>query len=197
MYLILALALFLVLVLIAVHMSVSRRDEEAPASKPVLSGSGVYSIVRRSPRETVLKARPAAGEIRQYLASVNVDSTGKRLSAEDKERLVAAFAADTESSIAEVEAGDKENVEYYYYDCRWEDPVCEGAVARGHYVTREEIYRLPQLLPPFHLGCGCVVKRQHGSETPRKTIAMSMRPLLSETHEPPRLPDWRSVCRMP
>ena len=196
-YVVLGVALFLVLVLIAVHIGISRKDDDAPADKPVLSGSGVYSIVRRSPRTAVMKVRPGADEVRQYLVSVNEDNTGKRLSSEDKERLVAAFTADTEAAIAEVEAGDQEGVEYYYYDYRWDDPVCEGMVGKGQYVTREEMFRFPQLLPPFHLGCGCVVRRQHGNDTPRKTIALNMRPLLPDNQQPPRLPDWRSVCRIP
>jgi hypothetical protein len=197
MYVLLGLALFLVLVLIAVHIGITRRADDTQADKPVLSGSGVYSIVRRSPREAVQKIRPGADEMRQYLASVNEDSTGKRLSAEDKERILAAFAADTEAAIAEVEAGDQEGVEYYYYDYRWDDPVCEGMVGKGPYVTREEMFRFPQLLPPFHLGCGCVLKRQHGTEALRKTIAMHLRPLLADNQQLPRLPDWRSVCRLP
>ncbi len=194
----LGLVLLLILLLVAMRLGVSREQVEPERrSSSVISASGVYSIVRRSPREAVGQREPSEPQIRQYLGGINEDSGGNALSDSDKERLIDTFLADREANVTEVERGDVENVDFYYYDHRWDDPVCERAVPKGSFVTREEIYKHPELVPPFHLGCGCLLRRQHGTDNVRKTIALRFRPLLGDGTVVPPLPAWREVVRIP
>jgi hypothetical protein len=198
-YALLGLALLLILLLTAMRLGAGRaravRDEDPVPS--VISASGVYSIVRRSPREAVAALEPTEPQIRQYLRGINEDKAGTSLSDSDKERLVDAFLADRESNVAEVEKGDVESVDFYYYDHRWPDAVCEKHVSKGSFVTREDIFSYPRLVPPFHLGCGCQLRRQHGTDNVRKTIALRFHPLIRDDSSPPELPDWREVIRIP
>ena len=102
-----------------------------------------------------------------------------------------------DQNIAEIESGDREQVEFYYFDHTREDPVCEGLVSKGRFVTREDIFKYPRLVPPFHLGCACRLTRQHVTDDVRKTIALNMRPLLTDDKVPPKLPNWHTILKLP
>lgn len=194
---VLGLCLFLLLLLISVRLTMIRERTDEQESTPVIHASGVYSIVRSSPRELVLAVKPPEDEIRKYLAEKNEDTKGNSLSGPDKERLVSAYAADLDANLAEIEAGDREDVEFYYYEHAWDDSVCEGLVSNGQFVTREDLYTFPRLVPPFHLGCACRLKRQHVNDEVRKTIAVNMRPLLVDDKTPPKLPNWHAILKLP
>ncbi len=189
--------LLLILIVIAVKVGAAKQHSlPEPRPQRVIHTSGEYSVIRTPVRQTVLAAKPTEEEIRKYLAGRNEDTTGAVLSDDDKEHLIRAFRAVLDSSIAEIEAGDRENVEFYYYDYEWNDPGCRGFIAGGHFVNREQIHRYPGLVPPFHLGCGCRIKRQHVTDSIRKTIALNMRPLLTDNGAPPTLPNWHTIYRL-
>ncbi len=191
------IVLVVLLVLLLIALRVGAR-QEAPPPQPeshLLRTSGVYSVVRRSPREAVLAVKPTEDEIRKYLAGKNEDSKGAALSPGDKQHLLQAFFEDLDHNVGEVEAGDEEGVEFYYYDHEKSDPVCEGLVNKGHFVTREDLYRYPRLVPPFHIGCTCRLTRQRVTDNVRNTIAVNLRPLLTDDKAPPRLPNWHAIAK--
>ncbi len=190
------IVLLLALIVVAVKVGAIRQQPSEQPTPRVIHTSGVYSVVRAPVRDAALRVKPTEEEIRKYLAGRNEDSTGAVLSDEDKERLIRTYGAVLDSNIAEIEAGDRENVEFYYFDYDWDDPVCRGSIAKGHFVSREEIHRYPGLIPPFHLGCGCRIRRQHGTDSIRKTIALNMRPLLTDSGAAPVLPDWHAIHRL-
>jgi hypothetical protein len=196
-FVIVGLFLFLILVLLAVKIGMDREKTEAEPPRPMIHASGIYSVVRRNVRESVERVKPPREEVAQYLSTQNVDLNGKALSAKDKERLLTAYFADMAANTAEIEAGDREEVEYYYYDFVRDDPGCAGFVSKGQFVSREEIFKYAILVPPFHVGCACRIKGQHVTDNVRKTISMSMRPLPMDDASGPRLPKWNTIVSIP
>ncbi len=188
-------AFFLVLVLVAAHIGMRVHRPDEPPISPTIHASGIYSIVRRSPRDTIAEFKPDEDQIRQYLAAKNEDNEGKSLAQADKDALIAHWTETLEQSIREVEAGDHQGVEFYYYDFTGSDSICKGRVDKGHFVTREEIYRFPRTIPPFHIGCRCVLKAHHGSEDLRETTRLGMRPLF-RGENPPALPTWGDILKL-
>ena len=99
-----------------------------------------------------------------------------------------------ELNIREIEEGDNKGIHFYYYDYFKPDPVCDRYITRGRFVTREEIYRYPVLIPPFHLGCGCRLKQFENKDTTRDTIMQTMFPLFTDEAAPP-LPGWQEFIK--
>jgi hypothetical protein len=191
-YLLISLAVLIVFILIAIRVGVTREKEQEKTSSGIIHQSGIYSIVRRSPRENVDQHKPAVEEIRKYLSSQNVDMFGKVLTPIDKETLLASWHQILEKSIIEVEEGDKKGTQFYYYELSGDDPVCKDLVPKGNFVTREQIYHYPNVIPPFHLGCRCELKCYLGDENLRDTRVFGMRPFFTEG-KLPHLPEWKKT----
>lgn len=188
-------AFFLVLFVVAIRLAWGKRDAQVPSEEELIHRSGIFSIVRKSPREYVGNAKPSTEEIGQYLAGTNVDIQGATLHQADRQRLQERWAGHLEESVRVVENGDKEGVEFYYYDFDANDPVCADFVEKGFFVTREEIYRFPELLPPFHPGCTCRIAGYHGAPNElRETTRTGMRPFFTDRECPP-LPDWHTILK--
>jgi len=188
-------AFFLTLLLVAIHLVIKAGKPGEPADSPTIHASGIYSIVRRSPRDTIAEFKPSAETIVQYLSGKNEDIQGKAINDDDRKALAAHWLERLEENIREVEAGDQRGVEFYYYDFTEDDPVCNGIIDKGHFVTREEIFKFPQIIPPFHLGCRCTMKAHQGSENLRETTRLSMRPLFTGHNLPP-LPQWSDILKL-
>jgi hypothetical protein len=195
-YILIGIAFFLIFVLIAVRIGIKVQKPEEPAEQPMIHASGIYSIVRRSPRHGVAEVKPTAEKVRQYLASANEDIQGSALTENEKAALAKQWSESLEKNIREVEAGDHQGIEFYYYDFPDSDPICKGLIDKGHYVTREEIFKFPLTIPPFHIGCRCMLKAHHGAENLRETTELGMRPLFRDVNLPP-LPDWKRVLKLP
>ena len=188
-------AFFLILVLVAVLLFMKANKPEEPSNSPIIHGSGIYSIVRRSPRETIIEFKPTVEHIGQYLAGKNEDINGAALSRDDKKALIEHWKKQLELNIREVETGDSGGVEFYYYDFDEDDRVCMGMVNKGHFVKREEIFRFPQTIPPFHIGCRAALKAHHGSVNLRETTRLGMRPLFTDENLP-ALPPWSDILKL-
>lgn len=192
----LGILFFIVLILLAVRFGIAKQKLESEReSGTVIHTSGIYSVVRKSPRADVDTIKPSEKEIIQYLATQNVDIHGNQLSEIDKQALLSSWKATLESAITAIEEGDKQGLEFYYYDLKEEDTVCEEFLSKGHFITRQDIYKHPELIPPFHLGCRCVLKCHHGTEKLRDTTEFGMRPFLPEGTLPP-LPDWKPILKI-
>jgi hypothetical protein len=191
-------AALVVLVLVALKVSLDPKGSETDDTdkSKVIHVSGVYSVLRKSPRKDLAALRPAEEEIKKYLAGVSEDVNGVPVKASDRTALLKHWKAQTEMNVRGIEAGDKGGVAFYYYDYLKECPVCGEFIAKGNFVTREEIYNHPQLIPPFHLGCACVLAAHHGSEkTMRETAIAGMSPFF-EGDAPPPLPEWTAVLSL-
>jgi hypothetical protein len=58
-YAILGLILLVIFLLIAVRIGVNREKPETSLQNPVIHKSGIYAIVRRSPREPLASHKPS------------------------------------------------------------------------------------------------------------------------------------------
>ena len=184
--------LLLVVMLIAVRIGINKEKIEQDSLKPVIHASGIYSIIRKSPRESISDYKPSQEEILKYFSNKNVNTTSLSLSEADKSMLIKRWNSQMESNISEIEKGDEKGVEFYYYKYLWDDPVCGKYISKGRFVTREEIFQHPNIIPPFHLGCGCQLKQYQGKEKLHDTTEIGMLPLFREGASPP-LPDWKEI----
>jgi len=191
-------AALVVLVLVALKVSLDPKGSEADGGgkSKIIHVSGVYSVLRKSPRGSLTEARPSVEEIKKYLAGVDEDVNGVPVKASDRTALLRHWKAQTEMNLRGIEAGDKNGAVFYYYDYLKECSVCGSFIAKGNFITREEIYKYPQLIPPFHLGCACVLAAHHGSEKMiRETAIAGMVPFF-EGDAPPPLPEWTAVLSL-
>jgi hypothetical protein len=191
----LGVAFFLALVLVAVYLIGRSSRPDEPAQSPIIHASGIYSIVRRSPREMIDEIKPSIASITKYLADKNEDITGAAISSTDKTALVSDWQKKLEMNISEIEAGDDQSINFYYYDFTGEDPVCKKYLDQGHFVSREEIFKCPQIIPPFHIGCRCALKAHKGTENLRDTTKLGMRPFFSGPGMPP-VPRWSDILKL-
>lgn len=184
---------FLVLVLLAVRFGiVKQRLENERETQAVIHTSGIYSIVRKSPREDLARIKPSEEEINQYLADQNVDIQGNHLTDATKGQLLSEWQKSCERSIVEIENGDANGLEFYYYTFQNDDPACKPFINKGHFITRQELFKHPELIPPFHLGCTCTIKCHHETEVLRDTSEIGLRPFLQDGELPP-LPEWKTI----
>jgi hypothetical protein len=184
--------IFLVLALFALRVAITKpNNAEDDIHNPLIHASGIYSILRESPREAVLKAKPNAAEIRKYLSTLNESINA--LNAGTVESILSNWNRSLENSIKAVEDGDKKSVEFYYFDFNPVDcPICRKYLKKGQFVTREEIFKYPNLLPPFHLECTATLLPHHGKEDLRETTELGMMPFFKQGRCP-ELPDWKSI----
>lgn len=166
------------------------------APSPEIHSSGIYSIVKKEPRERTYAFKPPFEDITQYLDNLNEDIEGVVLSSEDKKEIMEHWERSLNENVSQIEMGDKDGVEFYYYDflpsvC----PVCRKYFQKGRYVTREDIYNYPFIVPPLHLGCTTKLIPHHGSDNIRETTALGMFPLIKNNTLPP-LPEWKNTIKI-
>lgn len=193
-----SIILLLILVLVAVRIGLNKDqiNDEGPAIQPVLHGSGIYSIVKKSPRETIQDEKPPEEEILQYITTLNEDIDDLSLSETDKEQLIEMWKQALDDNISTIEKGDEDGIEFYYYDFTpTECPVCKQYISKGKFVTREEVFKFPRIIPPFHLGCTTILKAHHGKENLRETTELGMLPLF-KNQLPPSLPEWKLTTKI-
>jgi len=149
--------------------------------------SGVFSLIRRSPKEAVMAKVPSIETIRQTLS--HASSRGLALKS-SPENYLGEWHRVAELCINEVEKGDREGTQTYRFLVPNQCQATCGHFGGDAYVTREQLHKNPELLPPFHLGCGCVIVAkeawQNGSTQGGWT------PILPVNGSYP-LPDWRTV----
>lgn len=185
-----------VLVLVGIRIAMEREKIEDTIKEPVIHASGVYSVARRSPRDHISEHKPAEEEIRKYLDTIHVDHSGSSLGESDKETLVKSWNRRLEESLQTVENGDREAIEFYYFEFEGDDGVCaQHALSNGKFISRKEIHKHPQILPPFHLGCRCRLETYKGKENLRETKELGMYPLFGSSGELPTLPDWKQTLK--
>ncbi len=186
---------FLLFVAIAAYFVSKQKSpqEDPPTPDMMIHTSGIYSIVRKSPREDFQRLRPDENALKQYVKEQSVDLGGRTITDSDRKRIVADWASAIERNIAEIETGDFKSCDFYYYEFTGTDDVCAGFIEKGSFVTREEIFRHPELVPPFHAGCTCVLHGYYGTDNPRETTMLGMKPFFGENVNLPPLPDWKNI----
>jgi len=200
MILIIVGGIILILLLLIIIKAVTSKEDvqlEEPQEK-IIHMSGIYSIVRKSPRADLVKLRPSEEKIRQYLAGQNEDIYNIALCDSERSALLKHWKEQMDVNLREVEIGDKTGVAFYYYDFPQACAACAPFLSKGHFVSREEIYNFPQLVPPFHLGCTCILAAYSGKvdQNPNDTVISGMRPFFTNVNVP-ALPEWTSTVTLP
>ena len=189
------IALLLIVLLVAVRIGINKEKTVEGDIPPVIHASGIYSIFRKSPRESLSDYKPSQEEISKYFSSKNVNSNDLTLTEAEKSKLMQSWNTQMELNISEIEKGDLKGIEFYYYEYLWPDPICAKCIPKGRFVTREELYQFPNIIPPFHLGCGCRLKKYEGKEKLHDTTELGMLPLF-RNGAPPLLPDWKEILSL-
>lgn len=185
-----SLILFLLLILIAIHIGLNRKSTSEEYVQPVLHTSGIYSIVRKSPREEISNHKPPSEEIRKYLEDLNENN---KEAAFPVNELLKKWDESLNKNIETIEQGDKKGVEFYCYDSEPDDcSVCDQFFKKGQFVTREQIFQYPLIIPPFHIGCTSCLVPYTGKENLNDTTEIETYPLF-KNELPPRLPEWRKI----
>ncbi|MBN1129194.1 MAG: hypothetical protein JXA71_09425 [Chitinispirillaceae bacterium] len=199
---ILSIVLLAALILVAVRLVSFKRPQEDTEENnlgttgPLIHASGIYSIVRKSPRENLGALRPQEAEVRKYLATINEDINKQPLSDADKQKIITHWQKAIDENIRIIERGDCEGVEFYYLDFPKDKtcPLCRSSITPGQFVTREQLFSTPSIIPPFHLGCTTRIHPYFGKEDLRDTAIMGMAPLFTGS-TPPVLPDWKKTLK--
>jgi len=189
--------ILIILLIVVIVKAVTSKEEGRPEDPHdnIIHVSGIYSIVRNSPREDLLKLRPSEKIIRQYLDGKNEDINGIALNGSERNALIEHWKEQMETCLREVETGDENGAAFYYYDFPQACAACAPFLSKGHFVSREEIYNFPQLVPPFHLGCTCSLNVHSGKADPMNTAVSGMRPFFSGMNVP-ELPEWKSIVTL-
>jgi hypothetical protein len=193
----LAIAIILAVLLISNRKPTPDGRRGEGVETPLIQASGIYSIIRKSPREELLKIRPAETDIRKYLLTINEDIDKNSLSDADKQALVEQWRRAVEESIGVIEEGDAGNAPFFYLLDSGENrcKVCESYFKRGQLVTREEIFKNPSVIPPFHLGCTTKIFPFRGREDSENRIAQENVPFGKK--DSLALPDWTMTIKLP
>lgn len=192
-------AVFWILVVVAVVLTVAalarviRRggfhgDRASDDNSPIYA-SGVYSLIRKSPRKELQEREPPLEEVQAVLGSPQAAATANGAAQQylDEWRRVANI------SITNIEKGDREGIQTYRYQV---PSKCQKTCAMFHgdaYVTREQLHNHVQLIPPFHLGCGVELVTKEAWSTGVEGAAWS--PILPVNGRY-QTPDWRIVVKL-
>lgn len=147
-----AAAVIAAAVLIALALASRRRGAERRGAGDTtqIYTSGVFSLIRKSPRETVLAQAPDLEKVRAALPG-----PGKSGANGTPEQYRDEWLRVANLCINIVEHGDKEGIQTYRYVVPEKCRATCGRFGGDAYVTREQLHHQAQLIPPFHLGCGC------------------------------------------
>lgn len=193
-FVLISVVIFLLLVLIAIRISFGNKTAHDDVPDPVMHASGIYSIVREDPEKQIDRFKPSPEDIRKYLQNINVNSdilSSINLSKEKIETLLDQWQKYLKKNIETIRKGDIDGISFYFYDFDPEEcPVCNDYIKKGQFVTREEIYEQPQIIPPFHIGCTCTINAHGVDEDIKGTTKHEMFPLF-KNEIAPKLPDWR------
>ena len=144
------MTLILVLILIAVSLVLigfgfiasSNSNQANVEHMDKITKSGQYSIVKESPRKKLALVKPSEEDLRNWLST-------QKLNQENIDQLIEKWNLHLNETIVSIEHGDRNGVEIYGYAIHTNDPIICSFINDFTYVTREQIYNYPELLPPF------------------------------------------------
>src|SRR5512133_1647253 len=114
-YILVSLILFGILILVAISVSFNKK-ETSEEPNPVLHQSGIYSIVRKTPRDQIRDVKPSTEEIRKYLEKINVNNSDPEdisLTTSDIDAYVREWDDSLDRNIEVIEQGDSGGISFY------------------------------------------------------------------------------------
>jgi hypothetical protein len=162
-------------------------DRQAQDDSSPIYASGVYSLIRRSPRKELQEREPPLEEVQPVLTKAQTEANGSAQQYLDEWRRQANI------SINNIEKGDREGIQTYRYQV---PAKCQRTCAMfggDAYVTREQLHNHVQLIPPFHLGCGVQLVTKEAWSAGNENAAWT--PILPVNGKY-LTPDWRIVVKL-
>lgn len=143
------------LVLAALYISMQKKDVDEEGKMPVIHTSGIYSVIRKSPRENVFSVKPDSAAVKAFLATATQDALGRPLGGKDREELLKSYTDGLEKSLKLIEDGDRIGVQRFIIRFGKKCEPCRVFSGDRFYITREDIFKHPELIPPYYAGCRC------------------------------------------
>jgi hypothetical protein len=186
-WILLALIILVCGAMIAMFLKRGSGDRPQDDSSPIYA-SGVYSLIRRSPRKELQEREPPSEEVQSVLSSDQAAAANG-----SAEQYLDEWRRQANISINNIEKGDREGIQTY----RYQVPVkCQKTCMMfggDAYVTREQLHNHVQLIPPFHLGCGVQLVTKEAWSAGNENAAWT--PILPVNGKY-LTPDWRIVVKL-
>lgn len=185
------LGLIVLVVGAALSMFLKRKgggDRQSSDDSSPIYASGVYSLIRRSPRKELQEREPPLEEVQSVLSTEQAAAANG-----SAQQYLDEWRRQANLSINNIEKGDREGIQTY----RYQVPVkCQRTCAMfggDAYVTREQLHNHVQLIPPFHLGCGVQLVTKEAWSAGNENAAWT--PILPVNGKY-LTPDWRIVVKL-
>ena len=180
---ILIIILSLVLVGFGAYVVIGEKSSEEDPREEIKQ-SGMFSVYAKSPREDLERVKPSREKIKAFLDSRSDISPAR------KQDLLEEWEKSIQETVKRIEEGYANGVQTFRYTFTEKDlPLCPF-LNEGNYITKEQIYNYPELLPPFYLGCGV---RLVSKESWDNQDNSGWKPLLPREGKYP-VPDWRQIA---
>ncbi|MDQ3000405.1 MAG: hypothetical protein M3Y08_03960 [Fibrobacterota bacterium] len=163
-------------------------DRQSNDDSSPIYASGVYSLIRRSPRKELQEREPPSEEVQSVLSSEQAEvANGSAQQYLDEWRRQANL------SINNIEKGDREGIQTYRYQVPAKCQRTCVMFSGDAYVTREQLHNHVQLIPPFHLGCAVELVTKEAWSAGNENAAWT--PILPVNGKY-FTPDWRIVVKL-
>jgi hypothetical protein len=188
MILLFSIIVFLAIGLVAFYFSIQTKQRRT-IEFPRIYASGIYSVIRRSPREIIHTVKPSAQSIQEFLQSQKTDLDGQPLHRSHIKALVQHYTDLLEANIRVIEEADQKGEDNFLLtpgDCQF----CQTLGGRKAFLNRDMIHSTPEIIPPYFPGCTCRLS----SLPPDSTLNGSV-PLKMNDSTRYGIPEWRN-CRI-
>jgi hypothetical protein len=163
-------------------------DRQSNDDSSPIYASGVYSLIRRSPRKELQEREPPLEEVQSVLSTEQAAAANG-----SAQQYLDEWRRQANLSINNIEKGDREGIQTYRYQV---PAKCQRTCAMfggDAYVTREQLHNHVQLIPPFHLGCGVQLVTKEAWSAGNENAAWT--PILPVNGKY-LTPDWRIVVKL-
>ncbi|MFH0921291.1 MAG: hypothetical protein V1913_13140 [Fibrobacterota bacterium] len=192
MELIIGVIFLVVLVVLALYIGLQKKEVVADEAMPMIHTSGIYSVIRKSPRENLHPAKPVIDDLRAFVSVQTEDIHGAPLSGADKVAALTHYQERLDAAIQLILTSDREGVQrYLVVPCAGEGP-CDAFRQKSFFITREDIYHHPELIPPFYPGCGCSLRPEADKMLSGDTEHFR----IGQDDERFRLPSWKHIKKV-
>jgi len=136
---------------IGVYISVHKSNHEKETEEiSKIAVSGKYSVALRPATDSFAEKKPAIAEIEEWLNIQGIDK-------EQKKKLLESWQQSIDQSVKTINEGDINGVTTYRIALGPKDKNICRFLHPDHFITREQISRNAEVLPPYCLGSDSTV----------------------------------------
>ncbi len=178
------LLLTAILASIGVYISVHKSNKEKETEEiSKIAVSGKYSVALRPAADSFAEKKPSMAEIEEWLNS-------KGIGEEQKNEYLKNWQKSINQNVKTINEGDINGVTTYKIDLGPKDKDLCSFLHPDHFITREQINRNAEILPPYCLGSdSTVVPKLPWDNTNNTSGWQSVLPKDGKYE----VPDWRQI----